>query len=185
MNKSVYLTLLLIITLIVILYLFRSEFFRITPSTDLVNLSKRELRNIGIKAIKKGDEPISSIVLYNYTIIGRGYNTLQSDTNIVGYATINALNDALKNLGWVQFNSLDKNSLIVMTTTEPCQICKAVLQEYGIKRVEFMNKRPLNYWLKTYLDDIAFEFRKRQLFPNDLQDSLSFLKSNHQQISLP
>lgn len=185
MKKSYYLTLLLIIVVFIIFYLFRSEFFRIFPSTDLVSLSKRELRNTGIEAIKSGDDPVSAIVLYNYTVIGRGHNTIQSDTNVVGHALANALNQAVKSMGWYQFNNLDKSSLIVMSTTEPCQVCKAILQEYGITRVEFMTKRPLDYWLNTYWNDITFEFKKRQLIPNDLQDSLNMLKANPQLISIP
>jgi tRNA(Arg) A34 adenosine deaminase TadA len=185
MNKTIYLSLILVVFVIVVIYLLRSEVYRIFPSTNLIELSKRELRISGIQAIKKGNEPISAIVLYNYTVVGRGYNTLQSDTNIVGHAVINAVNDMLRNMGWNQFNNLDKSSLIVMTTTEPCQLCKAFLQEYGIQNVEFMKKRSLDYWLQTYWNDIAFEFKKRQINPTDLQDSLYQLKSNHQIITLP
>lgn len=166
------------ILFLIIIYMLRTEFFRIFPSTDLIALSKRELRISGIEAIKKGDEPISAIILYNYSVIGRGHNTLLSDTNAVGHAEINALNNAIKNLGWNQFNSLDKNSLIIMTTTEPCQFCQAVLQEYGISKVEFMKKRSLDYWLKAYWESIAFELKKRKLEPSELQDSLDLLKSN-------
>jgi tRNA(Arg) A34 adenosine deaminase TadA len=185
MNKSVYITLLLAIILILAIYLLRSEFFRIASSVDLITLSKRELRISGIEAMKKGDEPISAIVLYNYTVIGRGYNTIEADTNAVGHAVINAINDAVKSMGWVQFRSLDRTGLIIMTTTEPCQLCKAVIKEYEIPKVEFMNKLPLDYWLKSYWEDIAFEIRKRQLNPIDLQDSLYQLKSNYQINSLP
>jgi hypothetical protein len=179
MKKSAYIALLLTIIVILIIYFLRSEFFRIVPSINLVNLSKRELRINGIEALKKGDEPVSAIILYNYSLIGRGYNTIKSDTNVVGHAVINAVNDALKSTGWDQFNTLDKKYLIVMTTTEPCQICKAVLQEYGIQKVEFMNKLSLNYWLNVYWDDFVFEFKKRQLNPNDLQDSLYQLNINN------
>lgn len=135
--------------------------------------------------MKKGDEPISAIVLYNYTVIGRGYNTIQSDTNIVGHAIINAINDAVKSMGWSQFNGLDKKALIVMTTTEPCELCKAVIKEYEIPRVEFMNKQPLDYWLKSYWEDITYELGKRKLDPSDLQDSLYQLKSNDYFNSVP
>ena len=180
MNKSVYLILLLAIIFMLVIFLLRSEFFRITPRVDLITLSKRELRISGIEAMKKGDEPISAIVLYNYTVIGRGYNTIQSDTNAVGHAVINAINDVVKNIGWDQFNRMDKNSLLIMTTTEPCQLCKAVLLEYDIPKAEFMNRLPLDYWLKSYWDDFAFDFKKRQISPRDLQDSLYQLKSSYQ-----
>lgn len=180
MKKSIYIVLLLAFIFFAIVYLLRSEFFRIFPDTELVSLSKRELRNAAIQAIGKGDEPVSAVVLYNYSLIGRGYNTLLSDTNAVGHAVINALNDAVKSNGWEQFNALDKNSIIVMSTTEPCQLCKAALQEYGILRVEFMNKRQTSYWLNCYWDDFMFELKKRQLEPSDLQDSLIQIKASHQ-----
>jgi tRNA(Arg) A34 adenosine deaminase TadA len=180
MKKSVYIVLLLAIIFIIVIYFSRSEFFRIFPDTELVSLSKRELRNTSIQAIENGDEPVSAVVLYNYSLIGRGYNTLLSDTNAVGHAVINALNDVVKSKGWEQFNALDKNSIIVMSTTEPCQLCKAALQEYGILRVEFMNQRPTTYWLNSYRDDFIYELKKRQLEPSDLQDSLIQIKASRQ-----
>jgi tRNA(Arg) A34 adenosine deaminase TadA len=185
MNKSVYLTALLAIIIILVIYLFRTEYYKIFPSTELVTLSKRELRIGGIEAMKKGDDPVSAIVLYNYTVIGRGYNTIQSDTNIVGHAVINAINDVVRSMGWSQFNGLDKKALIVMTTTEPCELCKAVIKEYEISRVEFMNKQSLDYWLKSYWEDISYELGKRKLDPSDLQDSLYQLKSSNHINSLP
>lgn len=183
MNKSVYLTLLLGFFFLLIVYFLRTEFYRVFPSTELVNLSKRELKISGINAIKKGDDPVSAIVLYNYTVVGRGYNTIQADTNIIGHAVVNALIDAVKNLGMIQFQNSDKNSFIVMTTTEPCQFCKAVLKENGIFKIEFMKGLPLDYWLNSYWKDISFELKKRQLDPLDLQDSLYMLKSNPHLIS--
>jgi tRNA(Arg) A34 adenosine deaminase TadA len=180
MKKSIYQSLLLGIVVIIIVYFLRSELFRIFPDTELVSLSKRELRNSAIRAIEKGDEPVSAVVLYNYSLIGRGYNTTLSDTNVVGHAVINALNDVVKNRGWELFNALDKKSIIIMSTTEPCQFCKAALQEYGISRVEFMNELKITYWLNSYWDDFMFELKKRQLEPSDLQDSLNQIKASQQ-----
>lgn len=185
MNKSIYSTALLAIIIILVIYLFQTEYYRIFPSTDLVALSKRELRIGGIEAMKNGDDPISAIVLYDYSIIGRGHNTMRADTDAVGHAVINAINDAVKSMGWSQFNGLDKKALIVMTTTEPCELCKAVIKEYDIPRVEFMNKQPLDSWLKSYWEDIGYELGKRKLDPSDLQDSLYQLKLNNHINSLP
>jgi tRNA(Arg) A34 adenosine deaminase TadA len=180
MKKSISIVFLLIVIIVVIIYLMRSEFFRVFPNTELVSLSKRELRNTAIQAIIKGDEPVSAVILYNYSLIGRGYNTILSDTNAVGHAVINALNNAIKGRGWEQFNALDKNSIIVMSTTEPCQLCKAALQEYGISRIEFMNKSQTTYWLNSYWHDFIYEIKKRQLEPSDLQDSLIQIKASRQ-----
>ncbi|NWF89901.1 MAG: hypothetical protein HXY50_10625 [Ignavibacteriaceae bacterium] len=180
MKKYLYKILILVIILLAIIYLVRSELFRLFPSTDLVELSKRELRNTALQAIKEGDNPVSAVVLYNYTLVGRGHNTMISDTNAAGHAIINALNDVVKTMGWTKFNSLDKNSIIVMSTAEPCQFCKSFLLEYGIQKIEFMNKLPIDYWFTSYLDDFNYEVKKRQLEPSDLQDSLIQLKTSRQ-----
>jgi tRNA(Arg) A34 adenosine deaminase TadA len=180
MKRSFYIVLLIIFALLLILFLIRSEYYQVFSNTELVELSKRELRNTAIQAIGKGDDPVSAIVLYNYSLIGRGHNTLFADTNAAGHSVINALNDAIKSKGWEQFNSLDKNLIIVMSTTEPCQMCKAALLEYGIKRIEFMNKKSINYWFNSYIDNFILELKKRQLEPHNLQDSLLQIKETQQ-----
>lgn len=163
--------------LVILIFAFRSEIFRIFPSGELVFLSKRELKNEALKAIKNGDEPVSAIVLYNYSIIGRGYNTIISDTNAAGHAIINAINNAIKTIGWEKFNSLDKSSFIIMSTVEPCGLCKAFIKEYGFKKVEFIEKRPVDYWLNNDMVELSYEFGKRKIQSNDLIDSLNLIKS--------
>lgn len=185
MKRSVLIIIVIFVVFVLALYILRSQFFSIAPQTELLDLSNRELRINGIEALKKGDEPVSALLLYDYSIIGRGHNTVQSDTNVVGHAIINAINDAAKNLSLGQFQAMNKNFLRVMTTTEPCQICKSVMLEYGITKVEFMQKLPLNYWLNTYWEDFTFDFGKRRLYPNTLQDSLYDLKHTKPNKYLP
>lgn len=177
MKKNILAIIFVFFVVVVLFYTFRSELFRIYPSTELLFLSKREIKAEAIKSIKKGDEPVSAIVLHQYSIIGRGYNTIISDTNAAGHAIINAVNDAVKNMGWEKFNSLDKNSIIIMTTVEPCEFCKAFMKEYGFGRVEFLEKRPIDYWLNSYWQDLSYEFGKRKLTPTDLIDSLNLIKT--------
>lgn len=177
MKKNILTIIFVLFIVVILIYAFRSELFRIFPSTELLFLSKRELKAEAIKSIKKGDEPVSAIVLYEYSIIGRGYNTIISDTNAAGHAIINAVNDAVKNLGWEKFNSLDKNSIIIMSTIEPCEFCKAFIKEYGIGRVEFLEKRPIDYWLNSYWRELNYELGKRKLTPTDLLDSLNLIKT--------
>lgn len=185
MKRSLTIINLLLVVFLLALYFLRSQFFSIAPDVDLLDLSNRELRINGIQALKAGDEPVSALLLYDYSIIGRGHNTVQSDTNVVGHAIINAINDAVKKLGLYQFQAMNKNFLRVMTTTEPCQVCKSVMIEYGITKVEFMQKLPLNYWLKAYWEDFSFDFGKRRLSPNTLQDSLYELKQTKPSKFLP
>jgi tRNA(Arg) A34 adenosine deaminase TadA len=185
MKRSLTIINLLLVILLLAAYFLRSQFFSIAPEIDLLDLSNRELRINAIEALKEGDEPISALLLYDYSIIGRGHNTVQSDTNVVGHAIINAINDAVKKFGLDQFRVMNKNSLRIMTTSEPCQVCKAVMIEYGITKVEFMQKLPLNYWLNVYWEDFSFDFGKRRLYPNSLQDSLYELKQTKPNKFLP
>lgn len=181
MKKQFNLLLITALFLIIAIYTFRAEIFRIFPSSEMPYLSKRELKNEAVKAIKKGDEPISAIVLYNYSIIGRGYNTIISDTNAAGHAIINAVNEAIKTMGWEQFNNSDKSSFIIMSTVEPCGLCKAFIKEYGFKKVEFIEKKPVDYWLNNDLGELSYEFGKRKINSNDLIDSLYLIKSQSSQ----
>ena len=54
---------------------------------------------------------------------------------------------------------------------------KAFIKEYGFRRVEFLEKRPLDYWLETYWKELSYELGKRKLSPTDLLDSLNLIKT--------
>jgi tRNA(Arg) A34 adenosine deaminase TadA len=75
-------------------------------------------------------------------------------------------------VGLETFNYLNHDSMKIVTTYEPCEMCKGALIEYKIKSIEFLKPKPLTYWLEKQFNDINYEFSKRKLEGSDLQDSL-------------
>ena len=82
------------------------------------------------KAMKLGEVPIGCVIVYEDTIIGRGYNRRNTDKNTLSHAEITAINRASKKLGdW----RLEDCTLYV--TLEPCQMCAGAIIQSRISRV--------------------------------------------------
>ena len=163
--------------------IFRSQFYRISANKILIDQYKRELSGLGQTTLKSQDIPISAIIVYNYNVIGRGYNTVLRDADAGGHAVINSISDAIRNVGGMEiFMNLDRDSLKLITTYEPCPMCKGALYEYKIEELEFLKSKSLSYWLDESHSDFIYELRKRKLDNTDLQDSLYRLHPAYQQV---
>ena len=130
------------------------------------------LDSLGMLALAGGDVPVSSVILYSGAVIAEGFNTVARDSNAAGHAEINALTDALRTMGLKAFSSLDRDSLILISTFEPCPMCRGALQEYRISRVEYLKAKPVFYLLGTDIRLLFFHWSKEFRGPEALQDSL-------------
>jgi len=167
-----------ILLLLILLFGFRSSLF-VKNSSYKLSTEQREKLAIGAEAIKSMDVPVASIVLYNDSILGVGYNTVSKDLNIAGHAEINALSDVLRKIGLAKFRSI-KDSIVLITTYEPCQMCKGAILEYEIRNVVFLRKKSLWHWIKSDWKDFRYELRKQQAKEDgQLQDSLFRLYPNY------
>jgi len=163
-------------------FTFRTQFYQISSNKKLISQYKRELDGIGQAALKSRDIPISAILIYNFEVIGRGHNTIIRDSDAGGHAIINAISDAIKNVGFDKFNILSRDSMKIVTTYEPCEMCKGALIEYKIKTIEFLKQKSFSYWLEQQYNDINYEFSKRKLEGSNLQDSLFQLHPAYMQL---
>ena len=168
--------------LIVSAFALRTQFYQVSSKKQIIVQYKRELDAIGQSALKSNDMPISAILIYNYEIIGRGHNTVVRDSDAGGHAIINAITDAIKNVGLETFNCLNRDSMKIVTTYEPCEMCKGALIEYRIKNLEFLKPKPLTYWLEKQYNDLGYEFSKKKLEGSDLQDSLFGLQPSRNEV---
>lgn len=90
----------------------------------------REALKQAKKAMKLGEVPIGCVIVYEDTIIGRGYNRRNTDKNTLSHAEITAINRASKKIGdW----RLEDCTLYV--TLEPCQMCAGAIIQSRISRV--------------------------------------------------
>jgi len=168
-----------IFTIIFLALLFQSKLYWFNKKPELKKLERIVLVGLAMEALKTKEVPVASIVIYNGKIIGRGYNTVLRDTNIGGHAEINAISDAIKNMGESGFNKLDRDSLKLVTTFEPCLMCRGAIIENRIKQVEFIKEKSISHWVKNYLKAFSYEYKKRKINENNLQDSLFMLHPSY------
>lgn len=93
------------------------------------------LDSLAHRALATNDVPIAACLLYQGQIIGLGYNTVSADGAICAHAEINALNDASRHLGVDSFRKMGREELQLISTFEPCLMCRGAAIENGITRV--------------------------------------------------
>ncbi|MCD4731546.1 MAG: nucleoside deaminase [Bacteroidales bacterium] len=174
-NKSFLKILFLVAILFILLVLFNTRIFQILPSNKINSSEETEIIRVASKALEHMDVPVGSLIIYNGSIIGKGYNSVKSDTNIAGHAEINAINDVVKKIGLSRFDELDRDKLILVTTLEPCEMCKGAIIHYNIKHVYFMKDKSPLHWNKKQLKLLRYEWYKRKIDGEQKQDSLFLL----------
>ena len=73
------------------------------------------------------DVPVGAMLIYNDTILSVGHNSVLLDSNVAGHAEINAINNAIRKTGFVNFSRLDRDKLILVSTFEPCMMCRGAM----------------------------------------------------------
>jgi tRNA(Arg) A34 adenosine deaminase TadA len=131
-----------------------------------------KLSRLGLRALQSGDVPAASIVVYGSRTLGTGFDTVVADTNAAGHAEINALSSAMRRVGPKAFAALNRDSLVLITTCEPCPMCRGAILECGIHRVIFLKGRPLMDRMREDVNALLYEWRRTQRGPSSLQDAL-------------
>lgn len=130
------------------------------------------LVQLGDSALANHDVPVSAVLVYEEKVVGEGYNTVLRDGNAAGHAEINALTDAIRRFGLTSFMKLNRDSLYLISTFEPCPMCRAAMALYHVKHVEFMKQKSLVYRLREEFGSLLYRFREKKVAPDSLQDLL-------------
>lgn len=89
------------------------------------------------KAAALGEVPIGCVIVYEGTIIGRGYNRRMTDKTVLAHAEILAIRKACKKMGdW----RLEKCTMYV--TLEPCPMCAGAIVQARIPTVVIGSMNP-------------------------------------------
>ena len=104
---------------------------------------KNEYYNILIKlakkASKKGEVPISALIVKNNHIIAQAYNKRNKRHNILDHAEIIAIEKASKKLkDWRLFNC------DLYVTLKPCNMCTSIINQSRIENVYYLLDKPDN-----------------------------------------
>ncbi len=84
------------------------------------------------KAFAIGEVPIGAVVVKDGVIIGRGYNTRESEKNPLKHAEITAIDEAAKNL-----DDWRLSGCTIYVTIEPCSMCSGAIINSRIARVVY------------------------------------------------
>ncbi len=99
------------------------------------NFFMKEAYKEAIKAYNINEVPIGCVIVYNNSIISRGYNKRNSEKNSLKHAEIIAIDKACNIIGdW----RLEGCTLFV--TVEPCPMCAGAILQSRIDRVVFATK---------------------------------------------
>lgn len=143
------------------------------------------LISLGKESAATNDIPVAALLIYKGKIIGKGCNDVLKNWNPSGHAEINAIADCFKKVGYSRFKSLHKDHLFLLTTYEPCTMCKGAIQEYGIKKVVFsFAKRKIDK-ISNIKNDLKYYYYLQQMKNKRLQYDLFKMHPDFDTIQYP
>ncbi len=171
-QRNLFLILFLLATLAVILMLSSARWYYVYPEAEVNKVYRDSLVKLAIGAGQHRDMPFSAVLLYRDSMIGHGINTVIRDSSFTGHAEINALQMAFKSYGPQAFSKLNHDEMLMLTTYEPCAMCKGALCFYGITRVVFYKPKAFVHWKRDHVNELKYDLRIRSSGQADLQDSI-------------
>jgi len=150
-------------------------FFKMYRTRHTIKLSEHQMARLlalAKQSLDSLDVPIGALLVYENEIIGEGYNTVLCTSDAGGHAEINAISDAIRRLGMERFSSLDRSSLFLVTTFEPCLMCVGAFINYNVKQVYFLKRKDFLYLSKEGARLSRYYFRRGKLKHAGEQDAL-------------
>jgi len=114
-------------------------------------------------ATQLGEYPVSALILYKDSIIGAGINTFRNTNEPMGHAEINAIEDVFQSMHYFDFRALSRDSLVLITSYEPCPMCKGVIDHLDIKKVYYLQPKKIRYRLQYLRKNLVFYLRVRRI----------------------
>lgn len=90
----------------------------------------KEALNEAKKALYQGEVPVGAVIVKNGTIIGRGHNTKEENSDVTGHAEICAIRNASLTINDWRLSGCD-----MYVTLEPCPMCAAAIAEARMKKL--------------------------------------------------
>jgi len=153
-------------------WIFHTRTHRVKSEAVLTEKQYTRLLELAEHSLESSDVPVGAILLYEGMIVGEGYNTVLRNAKAGEHAEVNAISNAIAVMGIEKFSSLDRSSLILVSTFEPCLMCAGAFINYNVQIVYFMKEKDLAYIGKEEALFFRYLLRRRQVRNKDEQTSL-------------
>ena len=101
------------------------------------------------KSLKENEVPVCAIIIKNNKIVASAYNKRNKSKNVLKHAEIIAIEKACKKLKDWRLNECE-----MIVSLEPCDMCKKVIEESRITKVNYLLKRETKTKSKTTYEEI-------------------------------
>jgi tRNA(Arg) A34 adenosine deaminase TadA len=156
----------------VVVYLSHSKLHRLRRTIVLTKEHYSRLFELAKRSLETSDVPVGALLLYKGEIIGEGFNTVLRNAKAGEHAEVNAISAAIKDLGMEKFTMLERDSLLLATTFEPCLMCAGAFINYNIQNVFFMKEKDFSYTTKEEALFVRYLLRRKQIKSGNEQDVL-------------
>lgn len=174
-KKAIVKVLLTLIFLLALLFIFKSGIYNFSSTGILTQQQRATILRAADSSLETFDVPVGALLLYNDTVLSSGSNTVLRDSNAAGHAEINAINQAIREIGFASFSKLNRDKLVLVSTFKPCLMCRGAIIENQIRQSYFMKGKGVYHWLKEDAKQVRYELNKRKIDGSELQDSLFML----------
>lgn len=124
------------------------------------------------KALLTNDVPIGALLIYKDEIIGQGHNSVLKNGKAGEHAEINAISDALGQLGPGQWAALDRRYLVLVSTFEPCLMCMGACVNYNVPHIYFFKEKDVRYILSENKHFLTYMLARKQVHHQNEQEIL-------------
>ena len=122
-----------------------------------------ELYNLSLKAYKKGEIPVSAIIVKDNKVISKAYNKRNKSHNPMDHAEIIAIKKACKRL-----HTWKLNECVLYVSLEPCNMCREVINQSRIENVIYFtkNSKIINFKTNYKFWDNSYNIKFSKLLTN-------------------
>lgn len=122
-----------------------------------------ELYNLSLKAYKKGEIPVSAIIVKDNKVISKAYNKRNKSHNPIDHAEIIAIKKACKRL-----HTWKLNECVLYVSLEPCNMCREVINQSRIENVIYFtkNSKIINFKTDYKFLDSSYNIKFSKLLTN-------------------
>lgn len=155
--------------LLIILALFPLWISSIRPGVSIPRRYLDSLARLEEIALQKGEYPVGALIVYRDSIIGSGFNTFRDLNNPMGHAEINAIKNVFESMHYMDFRALDRDSLKMISSYEPCVMCRGVLNHLDIREVYYIRPKKFRIRSKYLFGDFRYYLRLRKIRKSENQ----------------